>query len=151
MAIALPSKLGGRPLTFGFGSGWEGAGVGGCGNDSGVRFLSLPLYLRVVWYVWGVMAVGAWEAEVVDGCPGVNVHPAVSKHRKNMHRDLRRGAVGLTGSMTGLVSRGLHGNSNSPIRYIVTSDAVNHITRDTTYTRGFRHRNINSAVAIASY
>lgn len=68
-----------------------------------------------------------------------------------MHRDLRRGAVGLTGTMTGLVSAGLGGNSNAPIRYMVTSNAVKHITRDTTYTRGFRHRKMKTAVAIASY
>lgn len=95
--------------------------------------------------------VGFVGGQGVGGCPGVKVHPAVSKHRNNIHRDLRRGAVGLTGTMTRLVSSGLEGNSNDPIRYTVTSSAVNHITRDTTYTRGFRHRNMKTAVAIASY
>ncbi len=88
---------------------------------------------------------------VVDGCPGVKVHPAVSNHRNNMHRDLRRGAVDLTGTITRLVATRIECGSKAPIQYIVTSNAVNHITRDTTYTRGFRHRKINTAVSIASY
>lgn len=96
----------------------------------------------VIWWAW-------WCD--VGGCPGVKVHPAVSKHRNNIHRDLRRGAVGLTGTITRLVASGLGGKSKAPIRYIVTSKAVKHITRDTTYTRGFRHRKMKTAVAIASY
>lgn len=106
----------------------------------------LPARIRLEGSVWRLGPVC-----VVGGCPGVKVHPAVSNHRNNIHRDLRSGAVGLTGTITRLVSSGLGGNSKDPIRYMVTSDAVNHMTRDTTYTRGFRHRKMNTAVAMADY
>lgn len=89
----------------------------------------------------------------MKSCPMVNVEPAVSKHEKtlSMEKSLRRRAVGVTGSTTGLFRRGLECSGNRPIGIIVTSAAVKHMNRDTTYTSGFEERNMSVAIAIAPY
>ncbi len=91
--------------------------------------------------------------ELVNRCPVVNVHPAVSNEENclGIHNSLRRRAVGVTGSTTGLFRRGLHCSGNRPMGMVVTSAAVNQITRTTTYTRGFGGGNISVALAIAPY
>lgn len=83
--------------------------------------------------------------------PGVNVHPIVSNHHVNIHRSLRRRAVGVTGTATTLLARGLHRTYKTTIRYIVSSAYVTNVTRTTTYRRGFDDRGMNLAVAMAPY
>lgn len=92
-------------------------------------------------------------AELVNSCPIVKVHPAVSNEHNplGIHRSLRRRAVGVTLSTTGLFASGLHCAGNRPMGIMVTSAAVNEITRTTTYRSGFGGTNMSVALAIAPY
>lgn len=88
---------------------------------------------------------------MVNKGPGVNVEPVVSNHHKNVHRSLRSVAVTVTRGITRLCSSILHRDSNASMRYIVTSAAVNKITRTTVTTRGFHGDKINIMLSMAPY